>query len=107
MHVLLLCCSNRGIRCSHQAQVSDHVDAGRIKITNLPTLCTSQSGNIPQNQQLIYADLGPSSLKQSAISLSLLDDDRIEYARLNYNARQEHSIMQTKSTSDEHPAGMP
>ena len=55
-------------------------------------------------QNLMYADLGPASMKRKhRVPVHNISDDRVEYAAINYQA-ENRTIKETKN--DTHPAGM-
>lgn len=85
-----------------------------IFVTNLHACVNNYVVYIQSQDQVVYADLGPSSIKQSSILPPInLDDDRVKYAQLNYRAcqQQQNRVVELKlqSKQDEsevHPAGM-
>ena len=55
-------------------------------------------------QNLVYADLGPTSLKRKHhVPVHNVNDDRVQYAHINYQA-ETHGMQATKN--DRCPAGM-
>ena len=53
--------------------------------------------------QLVYADIGPSSFQRPKMMLSTLelDDSRVKYAQLNYNAIHDCSDSQERNSLTE------
>ena len=49
------------------------------------SLCLHIQNSIDPAETLVYADIGPSSLKQRSHVTLICDDDRVEYAQLNQN----------------------
>lgn len=48
-------------------------------------MCLHTQNSVDPAETLVYADIGPSSLKQRSHVTLICDDDRVEYAQLNQN----------------------
>ena len=56
-----------------------------VTLAHFRCMCLHIQNSIDPAETLVYADIGPCSLKQRSHVTLLCDDDRVEYAQLNQN----------------------